>query len=682
MRRLSRSSFVAGLLATFVAVFTAATSAGAGTQGSSGQAAPSNTASPTIGGTAVVGSKLTGNVGTWRGHSIAFAPAWQRCDTAGASCTPISGAASLIYTVTVADRGATLRLLVNGSNKNGTTVATSAPTSTVTDPATATPPPPAVPAPSSTSAPQISGAAQVGATLTASNGTWSGSPTGYAVQWSRCGSTGSSCVVTPGATGWSYTAASGDAGSTLRATVTATNPAGSATAVSSPTGVIVAAAAPPATPAPPAPPASTAVPQISGVAQVGQTLSASTGTWSGSPTSYGYAWQRCDSAGSNCSVIAGAQAASYSLAAADAGSRVGVNVTASNVGGTTVATSALTAAVATQPVQTPPPPSTSRFGIAAGGNIQNFSSADLAHYMSLLQAEHVGWIRFDLNWNSIQNGGATSYNWTPFDNVVKAAQARGIRVLGLLVYTPSWARAAGTDSHTPPTNLADYAKFAGIAAQHYAQLGVHDYEIWNEPNLGGFWSPSPDPARYTQMLKLAYASVKNADPTANVISAGLAGYGAYNQADATHMNPINFLQQMYANGAKGSMDAVGWHPYAYPNGIAYALWSGWSQMAQTPTSARSVMIANGDGAKQLWATEFGEPTGTAANAVSEAVQAKYVTDAFAALKGVSWAGPAFIYNGWDNGTDLSNVEDNFGTIRHDWSLKPSYSAYQSAAAAG
>ena len=44
-------------------------------------------------------------------------------------------------------------------------------------------------------------------------------------------------------------------------------------------------------------------------------------------------------------------------------------------------------------------------------------------------------------------------------------------------------------------------------------------------------------------------SLKNADPTANVISAGLAGYGAYNGADATHMNPINFLQQMYANGA-------------------------------------------------------------------------------------------------------------------------------------
>ena len=105
-------------------------------------------------------------------------------------------------------------------------------------------------------------------------------------------------------------------------------------------------------------------------------------------------------------------------------------------------------------------------------------------------------------------------------------------------------------------------------------------------------------------------------------------------------------------------------------------------MNQTSPSARSVMIANGDGAKQIWPTEFGEPTGTASQAVSEATQASYVTAAYAALKGVSWAGPAFLYSGWDNGTDLSNVENNFGIIHHDWSLKPAYTAYAAAASAG
>src|SRR5205085_304539 len=149
-------------------------------------------------------------------------------------------------------------------------------------------------------------------------------------------------------------------------------------------------------------------------------------------------------------------------------------------------------------------------------------------------------------------------------------------------------RPAGTSSTTPPTNLGDYATFAATAARHFGPLGVHDYEIWNEPNIG-FWSPSPDPARYTQMLKQAYAAIKGVDPAATVISAGLSPYGSYGQQDATHMNPLTFLQQMYANGAHGSMDGVGWHPYAYPYGTTYAAWSAWSQMSETTPSARSIM---------------------------------------------------------------------------------------------
>jgi hypothetical protein len=217
---------------------------------------------------------------------------------------------------------------------------------------------------------------------------------------------------------------------------------------------------------------------------------------------------------------------------------------------------------------------------------------------------------------------------------------------------------------------------------HFAALGVHTYEVWNEPNLSGFWYPGPDPVRYTQMLRLAYPAIKAADPSAFVVSGGLAPYGSYGSVDAQHQNPINFLQTMYANGAKSSMDAVGWHPYNYPYGVAYYNWSAWSQMSATNPSARSVMSANGDSAKKIWATEFGEPTGTNSRSVSEAAQAQYVTDTYGALKNWSWAGPAFLYSFHDNGTNLTNVEDNFGVLHYDWSSKPAFGAYQLAAAAG
>ncbi|TMK70532.1 MAG: hypothetical protein E6G50_08390 [Actinobacteria bacterium] len=258
-----------------------------------------------------------------------------------------------------------------------------------------------------------------------------------------------------------------------------------------------------------------------------------------------------------------------------------------------------------------------------------------------------------------------------------------MRVLGILAYTPPWARATGvTTSHTPPADLNTFATFARTAAAHFGPLGVHDYEIWNEPNIASFWYPGPDPARYTQMLKLSYTAIKAADSSAFVVSGGLSPYGSYGQADAQHMNPINFLQSMYANGARSSMDAVGWHPYAFPYGIGFYSWSGWSQMSATNPSARSVMTANGDGAKQLWSTEFGEPTGSSSRSVSEAAQAAYVTDTYAALRNWSWAGPAFFYSFHDNGTDPTNIEDNFGVLHYDWSTKPAFGAFQIAAAAG
>jgi trypsin len=90
-------------------------------------------------------------------------------------------------------------------------------------------------------------------------------------------------------------------------------------------------------PAPPPPPAKTAPPTISGSAVEGQTLLASTGTWSGTgPISFADQWQRCSP---SCSNITGATGSAYTLVAADVGTRVRVVVTASNGGGSALAIS-------------------------------------------------------------------------------------------------------------------------------------------------------------------------------------------------------------------------------------------------------------------------------------------------------------------------------------------------------
>lgn len=94
-----------------------------------------------------------------------------------------------------------------------------------------------------------------------------------------------------------------------------------------------------ATVAPPPAPVNTAAPAISGTAQVGQTLTASTGTFSNSPTSYTYAF-----AAGGAQVQAGSSN-TYVPVAADTGKTITVAVTATNAGGSTTATSAATAAV-------------------------------------------------------------------------------------------------------------------------------------------------------------------------------------------------------------------------------------------------------------------------------------------------------------------------------------------------
>jgi hypothetical protein len=322
----------------------------------------------------------------------------------------------------------------------------------------------------------------------------------------------------------------------------------------------------------------------------------------------------------------------------------------------------------------------SRIGIAAAGDFQAFSPSERARYLDQVKALGASWIRIDLYWSIVQRRGPASYDWRGFDGAVRAARRRGLAVLGVLLFTPRWARTPGTTDRTPPRNPADFGSFAYRAAKHYRAFGVRAYEIWNEPNIADFWAPGPDPAGYTRLLEQAYRGIKRADPHATVVSAGLSPSATYGVSDPQHMNPLTFLEQMYANGARASMDAVGWHPYNFPEGFAYHPGSAWSQMAATTPSARSIMRANGDAKKKIWATEWGAPTGASTKSLSEAEQARLVTISLARFTAWRWAGPTFLYSLRDTGTNAADVEQNFGLVRNNWSKKPAYDAFRRIAA--
>lgn len=199
--------------------------------------------------------------------------------------------------------------------------------------------------PVNTGAPAITGTPRQGQTLTATPGTWTGSPS-YGYQWQACTSA-TACTAISGATASTYAVTSAEVGKTIKVVVTATAGGSSATATSVATAVVAATAAP----------ASTAIPVITGAAAEGIRLSASDGTWSGTdPITYTYQWRRCPAPGYACVDVADATTAIYDLTPDDIGAKVAVVVTATNAGGAATATSALTGAVvAVAPSVTLPP---------------------------------------------------------------------------------------------------------------------------------------------------------------------------------------------------------------------------------------------------------------------------------------------------------------------------------------
>ncbi len=287
---------------------------------------PSNTTLPVISGSANVGQLLSVSEGSWGGSPpFSYTYQWETCNSAGASCKKITGATASSYRLIGSQVGDTMRAIVTAANSAGSASATTEVTGVV-----------AVGAPVNTALPAISGTARDGQTLSASSGSWAGTePISYAYQWQRCNSAGEGCSNISGATGSTYVLGHGDVGSTLRVTVTASNPGGSASSTSAASAVVAALA-----------PSNTALPVISGTARYGQTLTASTGEWVGTPPlEYAYQWESCGSLGEGCLDISGATSSSYTLGSGEVGDTLRVVVTATNSVGSASALSEATAVV-------------------------------------------------------------------------------------------------------------------------------------------------------------------------------------------------------------------------------------------------------------------------------------------------------------------------------------------------
>ena len=249
------------------------------------------------------------------------------------------------------------------------------------------------------------------------------------------------------------------------------------------------------------------------------------------------------------------------------------------------------------------------------------------------------------------------------DQIVAKLRARGIEILGLIQHPPAWADGGGTPGIAPPVNDADWQAFISQLATHYRGQ-VANWEIWNEENLFAFWSPVPDAVRYVQLLKIAFNTIRSADPGATVVLGGLGGNGTFM---AGRPEERDYLQKIYDNGGKNYFDVLNVHIYVHPVTEGVSGLQGYLQDTHT------VMAANGDAGKPLWLTETGwslTPNSYTPN-ITETDLANLLTSIF---RGRASLGLDRIY--WFNFRDMPTDPDEFGMVRRDLTLRPSYFAYK------
>jgi hypothetical protein len=301
-------------------------------------------------------------------------------------------------------------------------------------------------------------------------------------------------------------------------------------------------------------------------------------------------------------------------------------------------------------------------GFSPGGLFVWQSADDLNADLDAIAASGARWVRMDLGWASVEEHPG-AYRWSAYDRAVDAARARGIDVLFILAYAPSWATGcAGTDKCMPTAdNVPAFGAFAGAAALHFRGR-VAAYEVLNEPNQK--WSArTPDPERYVAMAHAAYPAIKSADASATV----LVGAAGAIQTGGGQYGPFDWAKALWDSGIDGSFDAWSAHPYTFPalpaeGGTEH--WSGWWAMVRI----HDFLAANGRDVP-MWMTEFGTPT--RGKGYPDTYQSDAVLTAIDAAASYPWAGPLFLYALRDTGNG-GGTEASFGLLHNDRSPKPAW----------
>ena len=192
----------------------------------------------------------------------------------------------------------------------------------------------------------------------------------------------------------------------------------------------------------------------------------------------------------------------------------------------------------------------------------------------------IRWVRPDFEWVTCEPKPG-EWDWSVFDKVVRDAEKRGVTIFPILCYdNPAYGTKACDD-------LEHWQEYVRRILRRYRGK-FPAVEVWNEQNLGMFWK-NPNAEDYARLLKATYETVKAESPEVKVVMGATAGVD------------FGFIGNVYKAVGKGCFDAVGIHPYCWPN-------SPEGTLDKDIDSLRGMMEGFGDRAKPIWITEMGWPT--------------------------------------------------------------------------
>jgi hypothetical protein len=290
----------------------------------------------------------------------------------------------------------------------------------------------------------------------------------------------------------------------------------------------------------------------------------------------------------------------------------------------------------------------------------NWTNSDNAGEMDTLKSMGFSWAKIQVRWCDV-SGSRSQADLSQIGRLLDTANSRGIKVLLSVVCAPRWSRAdGGAGGSGPPDNMQDAADFmSGMAAFFCGNPAMAAIEVWNEHNLLTEWHGKPiSAAMYMDMLKRSYTAIKAKCSRVMVISGAPTPTGVTSN---TAIDDVAFLQQLYANGLKSYSDGIGAHPSGFgnppdvpagtPNPTGQFQGHRSFYFRGTMEAYRQVMVANGDGGKQIWPTEFGwgvdpapKPGYDYEKFITPEQQGAWLVKAYQMMKAWGYVGPAFVWN--------------------------------------